>query len=166
MGTKALRYYNDLGPRQDPNGAYAAVIPQWIAALIRNKTLYINGDGETSRDFCFIENYIQVNLLAALTENPDAVNQIYNVAINERTSLNQLYEMIRVLLLEKFPHLQHHKPEYVDFRKGDVRHSQADISKAVRMLGFAPTHRINEGLRQALEWYIAHLASEKSGDAK
>ena len=87
------------------------------------------------------------------------------MAINERTSLNQLYEMIRVLLLEKFPHLQHYKPEYVDFRKGDVRHSQADISKAVRMLGFAPTHRIDEGLKQALDWYIAHLASEKNGDA-
>ncbi|KIO49432.1 NAD-dependent epimerase/dehydratase family protein [Nitrosospira sp. NpAV] len=165
MKSIGLRYFNVFGPRQDPNGAYAAVIPQWIAALIRNKTLYINGDGETSRDFCFIENVIQANLLAALTENPEAVNQIYNVAINERTSLNQLYEMMRVLLLEKFPHLQHHKPEYVDFRKGDVRHSQADISKAARLLGFAPTHRIDEGLKQALDWYIAHLASEKNGDA-
>lgn len=165
MGSIGLRYFNVFGPRQDPHGAYAAVIPQWIAALIRNKTLYINGDGETSRDFCFIENVIQANLLAALTENPDAVNQIYNVAINERTSLNQLYEMMRTLLLEKFPHLQHHRPEYVEFREGDVRHSQADISKAVRMLGFAPTHRIDEGLKQALDWYITHLASQ-SGDTK
>ena len=156
-----LRYFNVFGPRQDPNGAYAAVIPQWIAALIRNKNLYINGDGETSRDFCFIENVIQANLLAALTGNPEAVNQIYNVAINERTSLNQLYEMMRSLLLEKFPHLQSHKPEYVDFREGDVRHSQADISKVGKMLGFAPTHRIDEGLKQALDWYITHLASGK-----
>jgi UDP-N-acetylglucosamine 4-epimerase len=152
-----LRYFNVFGPRQDPDGAYAAVIPQWIAALIRNQTLHINGDGETSRDFCFIENVVQANLLAALAENPEAVNQIYNVAINERTSLNQLYEMMRALLLEKFPHLQNHRPEYVDFREGDVRHSQADISKACKMLGFEPTHRIDEGLKQALDWYIARL---------
>ncbi|MEO6823730.1 MAG: NAD-dependent epimerase/dehydratase family protein [Nitrosospira sp.] len=155
-----LRYFNVFGPRQDPNGAYAAVIPQWIAALIRNQTLHINGDGETSRDFCFIENVVQANLLAALAENPEALNQIYNVAINERTSLNQLYKMMRMLLAEKFPHLGNHSPEYVDFRKGDVRHSQADISKARKMLGFEPTHRIDEGLKQVLDWYIAHLASE------
>ncbi|MDQ3186939.1 MAG: SDR family oxidoreductase [Pseudomonadota bacterium] len=161
IGSVGLRYFNVFGPRQDPNGAYAAVIPQWIAALIQNRSLYINGDGETSRDFCFIENVVQANLLAALAENPEAVNQIYNVAINERTSLNKLYEMIRTLLLEKFPHLRDHRPEYVDFREGDVRHSQADISKAGKMLGFEPTHRINEGLRQALNWYITHLACEK-----
>lgn len=156
-----LRYFNVFGPRQDPSGAYAAVIPQWIAALIRNQPLYINGDGETSRDFCFIENVVQANLLAAMTENSEAVNQIYNVAINERTSLNKLYEMIRALLLEKFPHLRKHRPEYVNFREGDVRHSQADISKAGKMLGFEPTHRINEGLKQALDWYVAHLTFEK-----
>ncbi|MDN5754110.1 MAG: NAD-dependent epimerase/dehydratase family protein, partial [Nitrosospira sp.] len=155
-----LRYFNVFGPRQDPNGAYAAVIPQWIAALIRDEPLHINGDGETSRDFCFIENVVQANLLAALTESTEAVNQVYNVAINERTSLNRLYEMMRSLLLEKFPRLQNHKPEYVDFREGDVRHSQADISKAGKMLGFAPTHRIDEGLRQAMDWYIAHLAPD------
>lgn len=155
-----LRYFNVFGPRQDPNGAYAAVIPQWIAALIRNQTLHINGDGETSRDFCFIENVVQANLLAALAENPEALNQIYNVAINERTSLNQLYKMMRMLLAEKFPHLENHSPEYMDFRKGDVRHSQADISKARKMLGFEPTHRIDEGLKQVLDWYITHLASD------
>ncbi len=151
-----LRYFNVFGPRQDPNGAYAAVIPQWIAALIRNQPLYINGDGETSRDFCFIKNVVQANLLAALAESAEAVNQVYNVAINERTSLNQLYEIMRALLLKKFPHLRDHRPEHVDFREGDVRHSQADISKAGKLLGFAPTHRINEGLRQAMDWYIAH----------
>ena len=106
-----LRYFNVFGPRQDPNGAYAAVIPQWIAALIRGQTLYINGDGETSRDFCFIENVVQVNLLAALAENSEAVNQIYNVAVSERTSLNQLYEMVRALLVEKFPDLRNYKPD-------------------------------------------------------
>lgn len=153
-----LRYFNIFGPRQDPNGAYAAVIPQWVAALIKNQTLHINGDGETSRDFCFIDNVVQANLLAALADSPEAANQVYNVALNERTSLNQLYEMMRSLLLEQFPHLQNHHPQYVNFREGDVRHSQADISKAGKLLGFAPTHRIDEGLKQAMDWYIAHLA--------
>lgn len=156
-----LRYFNVFGPRQDANGAYAAVIPQWIAALIKNQDLYINGDGETTRDFCYIDNVVQANLLAALAEDADAVNQIYNVAVNERTSLNQLYHMIRDLLLERFPYLQNHKPVYVDFRTGDVRHSQADISKASKMLGYEPTHRIDKGLKQAMDWYIAHLTPEK-----
>lgn len=153
-----LRYFNIFGPRQDPNGAYAAVIPQWVAALIMDQPVRINGDGETSRDFCFVENVVQANLLAALADGSEAVNQVYNVALNERTSLNQLYEMMRSLLLEQFPHLQKHRPQHVDFREGDVRHSQADISKAGRLLGFKPTHRIDEGLKQAMDWYIAHLA--------
>jgi len=153
-----LRYFNIFGPRQDPNGAYAAVIPQWVAALIMDQPVRINGDGETSRDFCFIDNVVQANLLAALADSPEAANQVYNVALNERTSLNQLYEMMRSLLLEQFPHLQEHRPQYVDFREGDVRHSQADISKAGKLLGFKPTHRIDEGLKQAMDWYVAHLA--------
>ena len=154
-----LRYFNVFGPRQDPNGAYAAVIPQWIAALIKGQVLRINGDGETSRDFCYIENVVQVNILAALTDAAEAVNQVYNVALNEQTSLNQLYEMIRSLLVRKFPYLKKHKPEYVAFREGDIRHSQADISKAIRLLGYTPTHRIDEGLKQALDWYIAHVVA-------
>jgi len=154
-----LRYFNVFGPRQDPNGAYAAVIPQWIAALIKGQVLRINGDGETSRDFCYIENVVQVNILAALTDAAEAANQVYNVALNERTSLNQLYEMIRSLLVRKFPYLKKHKPEYVAFREGDVRHSQADISKATRLLGYTPTHRIDEGLKQALDWYITHVVA-------
>ena len=153
-----LRYFNIFGPRQDPNGAYAAVIPQWIAALIQNKMLRINGDGETSRDFCFVENVIQANLLSALTEEPPAVNQVYNIALNERTSLNQLYSMMRKLLINKFPHLQNHQPTYVDFRQGDVRHSQADISKAINLLGYAPTHRIGKGLEEVMNWYIENLS--------
>ena len=154
-----LRYFNVFGPRQDPNGAYAAVIPQWIVALIRNQALRINGDGETSRDFCFVENVVQANLLAALAEESGAANQIYNVALNERTSLNQLYQIMRTLLLERFPHVRDHRPQYGDFRKGDVRHSQADISKARSMLGFEPTHQLREGLEQAMGWYIQHLPS-------
>lgn len=153
-----LRYFNIFGPRQDPNGAYAAVIPQWIAALIRNKELRVNGDGETSRDFCFIENVIQANLLAALTNEPKAINQVYNIALNERTSLNQLYTMMRELLIDKFPHLHDHQPTYVTFRKGDVRHSQADISKARELLGYEPTHRIDRGLKEAMDWYVLHLS--------
>lgn len=152
-----LRYFNVFGPRQDPHGAYAAVIPQWVAALIEGRTLYINGDGETSRDFCFIDNVVQANLLAAMA-GPDAANQVYNVALNERTSLNQLHEMMRSLLVGQFPHLENHKPEYVGFRAGDVRHSQADITKAATLLGFEPTHRIGEGLEQAMAWYVRSLA--------
>ena len=155
-----LRYFNVFGPRQDPYGAYAAVIPQWFAALIENRPVYINGDGETSRDYCFIENVVQVNLLAALVKDPAAVNQIYNVAVNERTSLNQLYEMMRASLQEKFPHLRHHQPVYMDFRNGDVRHSQADISKAGRLLGYEPTHRISEGLRRVKDWYVKDLTAK------
>lgn len=157
-GTEAigLRYFNVFGPRQDPHGAYAAVIPQWIAALIENRPLFINGDGETSRDFCFIDNVVQANLLAAMSP-PEAANQVYNVALNERTSLNELHQMMVGLLRERFPHVAGHQPQFKDFRAGDVRHSQADISKAETLLGFAPTHRIGEGLKQAMEWYIDHL---------
>jgi UDP-N-acetylglucosamine 4-epimerase len=161
METIGLRYFNVFGPRQDPNGAYAAVIPQWVAALIRNAPLRINGDGETSRDFCYIDNVVQANLLAALAAG-EAVNQVYNVALNERTSLNQLYGMMRELLRERFPHVEAHQPQYVDFRRGDVRHSQADIGKAAALLGYAPTHRIGEGLRQAMDWYVHDLQAQGS----
>lgn len=159
MQSIGLRYFNIFGPRQDPNGAYAAVIPLWIAALIKDQTLYIKGDGETSRDFTYIDNVVQANLLAALTENPEAVNQVYNIALNERTSLTQLYEMLRERLVEQFPQLAGHSPQYTDFRAGDVRHSQADISKAGQLLGFEPSHRIDEGLKQSMAWYVAHFAS-------
>lgn len=150
-----LRYFNVFGPRQDPDGAYAAVIPRWISALIQNRPIRINGDGETSRDFCFVDNVVQANLLAALADQPEAANQVYNVALNERTSLNQLYEILHSLLLAQFPHLAAHRPQYGDFRAGDVRHSQADISKAIKLLGFQPTHRINEGLAESINWYVA-----------
>ena len=152
-----LRYFNVFGPRQDPNGAYAAVIPKWVAALIRNEELRINGDGETSRDFCYIDNVVQANLLAA-TSGSDAANQVYNVALNDRTSLNQLHAMMCELLAPRFPHVAAHRPVYVDFRAGDVRHSQADIGKAGAMLGYAPTHRIGDGLKEAMDWYVRNLS--------
>ncbi len=155
--TIGLRYFNVFGARQDPNGAYAAVIPRWVSNLIKNEPVYINGNGETSRDFCFIENVVQINFLAALTENPKAINQVYNVAINERTSLNQLYKLIYDRLLPQYLHLINFKPLYRDFRAGDVLHSQADISKAKTLLNYQPTHRIDQGLDAALKWYTRYL---------
>ena len=155
--TIGLRYFNVFGPRQDPDGAYAAVIPKWIAAMMKNVPVQINGDGETSRDFCYVENVVQMNLLSAATANPKAVNQIYNVALNERASLNELFAMLRERLLPHYPHLQRYEPVYRDFRPGDVRHSQADISKARRLAGFTPTHRIEQGLDVSLDWYRQNL---------
>ncbi|MDO8651334.1 MAG: NAD-dependent epimerase/dehydratase family protein [Undibacterium sp.] len=157
-----LRYFNVFGPRQDPNGAYAAVIPQWVAALIKNQTLHINGDGETTRDFCFVANVVQANILAALSDNPAAGNQIYNVALNDTTSLNQLYKMMSALLKEAFPHVETHQPTYENFRNGDIRHSQADITKARVLLNFEPTHRVDEGLHEAMEWYKKNLPANKN----
>jgi len=210
--TIGLRYFNVFGPRQNPNGAYAAVIPKWTASMIKNEPVYINGDGETSRDFCFIQNAVQINLLAATATEPviansegawqsseprhceevnaghgnppasslrapvgrgnpevdfaegdvtiqptSPTNQIYNVAVGDRTTLNQLYEMIRTNLQDQFPHLINAKPVYRDFRSGDVRHSLADIGKANRLLGYQPTHRIGEGLKVAMKWYVGGL---------
>ena len=152
-----LRYFNIFGRRQDPNGAYAAVVPKWVASMIANEPVYINGDGETSRDFCYIDNVIQANLLAATATHPEAANQVYNVAVGDRTTLNQLYEAIRVNLATRFPHLANARPVYRDFRAGDVRHSLADISKAKTRLGYEPTHRIGEGLAEAMDWYVADL---------
>ena len=150
-----LRYFNVFGPRQDPEGAYAAVIPKWIASLIKGQPVYINGDGETSRDFCFIANVVQANLLAATANVSNAVNQVYNVAVGDRTTLNELYAQLHRNLLPHYPHLQGAKPVYRDFRSGDVRHSLADISKAQRLLGYAPTQRIAQGLALAMPWYVA-----------
>lgn len=158
--TVGLRYFNIFGQRQDPAGAYAAVIPKWVASMIKNESVFVNGDGETSRDFCYIDNAVQANLLAATTDNPEAVAQVYNVAVNDRTTLNQLFESIRALLEPHFPHLKDFKPIYRDFRAGDVRHSLADISKAQNLLGYTPTHRIGQGLKEAMVWYVNALAGK------
>jgi UDP-N-acetylglucosamine/UDP-N-acetyl-alpha-D-glucosaminouronate 4-epimerase len=158
MEAIGLRYFNVFGPRQDPNGPYAAVIPKWIQAMIENDALYINGDGETSRDFCYVANVVQANLLAATTDNPQAVNQVYNVAVGERTTLNQLFYELRNGLLPQFPHLAQFKPLYREFRSGDVRHSHADISKAGKLLGYEPTYGIGNGLDEALQWYVNNLS--------
>lgn len=153
LETIGLRYFNVFGPRQDPQGAYAAVIPKWIAALIRNEEVIINGDGETSRDFCYIENIIQANLLAATTSRSGAPNQVYNVGANARTSLNELLQLLLESLGPSYPHLRDFKPRYGSFRLGDIRDSQADISKAVRLLGYEPAYTVEIGLKDALEWY-------------
>jgi UDP-N-acetylglucosamine/UDP-N-acetyl-alpha-D-glucosaminouronate 4-epimerase len=158
--TIGLRYFNIFGQRQDPNGAYAAVIPKWVADMIADKPVYINGDGETSRDFCYIDNAVQANILAATTDNSDATDQVYNVAVGDRTTLNELFELIRSGLSEQFPHLKDYQATYRDFRAGDVKHSLADISKAKRLLGYEPTHRISEGMEIALGWYVTDITSE------
>ncbi len=151
-----LRYFNVFGPRQDPDGAYAAVIPKWIAALLRGEPIYINGTGETSRDFCYVRNAVQANLLAATAENAGAAGQVYNVAVNARTDLNQLFDLLRDGLTAGHPGLHGVQPQYRDFRAGDVLHSQADIGKAARLLGYRPTHTIGQGLDEALDWYERH----------
>jgi UDP-N-acetylglucosamine 4-epimerase len=148
-----LRYFNVFGPRQDPEGPYAAVIPKWVAALLHDQPVHINGDGRTSRDFCYVANAVQANLLAATTQRRGAVSEVYNVAVGQRTTLNELYGLIRDLLAERHPGLAKARPVYCEFRPGDVRHSQADIAKARRLLGYQPTHRLAEGLRDALAWY-------------
>lgn len=157
MQSIGLRYFNVFGPRQDPCGAYAAVIPLWISAMIEQRPVVINGDGESSRDFCYVANAVQANLLAALVDNPAAVNQVYNVALNARTSLNELYLILHGLLVERYPHLRDYQPRYGEFRAGDVRHSQADISKAADLLGYVPTHDLQRGLQQSLRWYVGQL---------
>ena len=147
--TIGLRYFNIFGKRQDPNGAYAAVIPKWIAGLIKGEELFINGDGETSRDFCYIDNCVQANLLAATAENEEATNQVYNVAVGERTTLNELYNLIKERVVESNPSAKDLKPTYRDFRAGDVRHSLADISKARSNIGYDPEFSVKTGLDKA-----------------
>ena len=153
-----LRYFNVFGARQDPDGAYAAVIPRWTRAMLLGEDVFINGDGETSRDFCYVANAVQANLLAATTENADAVAQVYNVAVNDRTSLNRLFEMLRDALAATKPGIENLRPKYREFRAGDVRHSQADVAKAGRLLGYEPTYRIGEGILAAMPWYVSRFS--------
>ena len=155
--TIGLRYFNIFGKRQDPNGAYAAVIPKWVAAILNKDDVYINGDGETSRDFCYIDNTVQMNLLAATTDNDEATDQVYNVALNDRTSLNKLYQMIEERLTQRTEGLKNKKPIYRDFRAGDVRHSQANIDKAQALLDYRPKYMISDGMDKAMDWYVKSL---------
>lgn len=157
LQTVGLRYFNVFGPRQDPEGAYAAVIPKWIAALLLDAPIQINGDGETSRDFCYISNVVQANLLAATAPLSGQVFHVFNISVGEQTTLNELYRLLRDKLATRsdLPHeLAGKQPEYRDFRPGDVRHSLADISKVRRILGYSPTHHLADGLDAALDWYV------------
>jgi UDP-N-acetylglucosamine 4-epimerase len=159
LETIGLRYFNVFGQRQDPEGPYAAVIPKWIAAMIKNEPVRINGDGKTTRDFCYVANVVQANLLAATVQNPDALNELYNVGVHAQTSLNQLFALLRDNLIPHHPQLAGSAPVYLEFRPGDVRHSEADISKAERLLGYRPSHSVDQGLKEALDWYRRHLGS-------
>lgn len=148
-----LRYFNVFGKRQTPNSTYAAVIPKWIHAIIKSEEIFINGDGKTSRDFCFIENAIQANILAATNTNKKAFNNIYNIALGDRTSLNELYAMLQSAI-NKQSNIKHSKLIYRDFRAGDVKHSQADISKAKNLLGYRPTHKVKSGIDETINWHL------------
>jgi UDP-N-acetylglucosamine/UDP-N-acetylgalactosamine 4-epimerase len=161
LETIGLRYFNVFGPRQDPNGAYAAVIPKWIAAMIESEPVCINGDGSTSRDFCYVANVVQANLLAATTKNTRAVNQPFNIAVGAQTTLTELFNLLRDGLLLTHRHVHGCKPQYGAFRAGDVLHSQADIGQARRLLGYRPTHNLEQGLDEALEWYVRDFSARR-----
>lgn len=154
--TIGLRYFNVFGKRQDPNGAYAAVIPKWTAAMIAGDDVFINGDGETSRDFCFIENTVQANILAATTQNDEAKNQVYNVAVGDRTTLNDLFNAIKAALNENGVTYTK-EPVYRDFRAGDVRHSQASVAKIENNLGYKAAYNIKESIKLAIDWYVQKI---------
>lgn len=159
METIGLRYFNVFGARQDPDGAYAAVIPRFAAAMLAGLPITINGDGETTRDFCYVDNVVQANLLAATVDDPAAVGEVYNVAVGARMSLNELHATLRELILARHPALSIREPRYGDFRAGDVRHSEADIGKARRLLGYRPQWDARRGLAAALPWYERHAAA-------
>jgi len=152
-----LRYFNVFGPRQDPDGPYASVIPAWIGALLRNRTAYINGDGSAARDFCHVDNVVQANLLSAMVEDEAALNQPYNVAHGEMTSLNELYEIIRTVLGRRLPHVKSVRAVHREPRRGDMLLSRADIGKAARLLGYQPTKNVMDGLESTMDWYLANL---------
>jgi UDP-N-acetylglucosamine 4-epimerase len=151
-----LRYFNIFGPRQDPDGAYAAVIPRWAKAILAGEPVFINGDGRTSRDFCYVANAVQANLLAATTSDERALDQVYNVAVGDQTTLLELHRMLTDRLAQRRPGLHMPAPIHRDFRSGDVRHSLADIAKAETLLGYAPTHRIRDGLDATADWHAGH----------
>ncbi len=155
--TIGLRYFNVYGRRQDPNGAYSAVIPKWISSLLNKKDIYINGDGETSRDFTYIDNVVQMNILSGLTDNQNAFGEAFNVAVGGRNTLNELYNIISHNLLDEVEDFNLSKPIYREFRVGDIRDSNADISKAQTTVGYAPTHDIYQGMREAIRWYIEDI---------
>lgn len=161
-----LRYFNVFGPRQKPDGPYAAVIPAWILAMLNREAIYINGDGETARDFCYIDNAVQANLLAAMSEDPAAVNEVYNIALNSQMSLNMLFETLRALVGTHFPETLAIKATYRDFRAGDMRFSRANIGKAHGLLGYHPVWPVQRGLKKTVEWYIAQSRTARDREQR
>ena len=161
METIGLRYFNVFGKRQDPNGAYAAVMPKWIGQILEGEDVYINGDGETSRDFTYIDNVVQMNILAGTTTNEKAFGEAFNTAAGGRETLNNLYSAITSGLKQELPELEIKEPIYRDFRAGDIRHSNADISKVKEILGYEPTHTLETGLKESIAWYIADIKGSK-----
>ena len=156
-----LRYFNVFGPRQDPDGPYASVIPAWLGALLRGESAYVNGDGSAARDYCHVDNVVQANLLAATVEDPQALGQAYNVAVGEQTTLNELFEIMRAQLAERLPHLRNARAVHRAPRRGDMLLSRADIGKAARLLGYRPAFDLRSGLAQTIDWYMAHLPREQ-----
>lgn len=161
MTCVGLRYFNVFGPRQDPDGAYAAVVPRWVASLLSGEPVWINGDGLTSRDFCYVANAVQANLRAGLVDSLPAPHEVFNVAVGDRTTLLELFDAIRKAMIAADPALAGRlaggAPQFRDFRAGDVRHSLADIGRARALLGYAPTHRIDEGLAASIAWYVGYV---------
>ncbi|HEX6736459.1 MAG TPA: SDR family oxidoreductase [Azonexus sp.] len=156
-----LRYFNVFGPRQKPDGPYAAVIPLWILAMLNKEPVYINGDGETARDFCYVDNAIQANLLAAMSDDPAAVNEVYNVALNSQTSLNMLFDALRALIAVHNPEALGTRAIYRDFRQGDMRFSRANIGKAHSLLGYHPVWSVQRGLKKTVDWYVAQARASR-----
>jgi UDP-N-acetylglucosamine 4-epimerase len=156
-----LRYFNVFGPRQDPDGPYASVIPAWLGALLRGETAYVNGDGSAARDYCHVDNVVQANLLAATVEDPQALGQAYNVAVGEQTTLNELFEIMRAQLAERLPHLRNARAVHRAPRPGDMLLSRADVGKAARLLGYRPIFDLRAGLAQTIDWYMKDLLPEQ-----
>jgi len=156
-----LRYFNVFGPRQDPDGPYASVIPAWLGALLRGETAYVNGDGSAARDYCHVDNVVQANLLAATVEDPQALGQAYNVAVGEQTTLNELFEIMRAQLAERLPHLRNARAVHRAPRPGDMLLSRADVGKAARLLGYRPIFDLRAGLAQTIDWYMEDLLPEQ-----
>ncbi len=164
MEAIGLRYFNVFGKRQDPNGAYAAVMPKWISQILNGEDVFINGDGETSRDFTYIDNVVQANILAGTTTNEKAFGEAFNTAIGGRETLNNLYQAIVKGVKENLPKLEIKKPIYRDFRAGDIRHSNANIDKIQKLLGYKPTHTLESGLKESIEWYIQDIKGRKKSE--
>lgn len=158
--TIGLRYFNVFGRRQNPQGAYAAVIPSFVKQLVSHENPVINGDGEYSRDFTYIDNVIQMNMLAMQTTNPDAVNQVYNTAFGERTTLNQLVDYLKEFLSYYDPEIAKIEVLHGPNRMGDIPHSLACIDKATKLLGYSPKYSMKDGLKEAVKWYWENRTEE------